>query len=268
MCILQHSHCAATIRLIWIKGERGCPAIISDMDTSFSPAAEPLSESSTIRFLENLALLKDLDGEAILRLARGAAESRLPEGTLVYRQGDMPTGFYLVVDGLVKLSLQTVRGDEKVIELVARGENFGLAPLVLGERYTLTAETIEESLLLPLTRSAILEEVERNAEFSCRMLREMCRRLESRTRDFENCMLLSGPQRVTKYLLGRIPKGANGRNVAVTLPAKKGIIASRLNLTHEHFSRVLHEIQAAGLIEVRGREIWMHDVGRLRAYAG
>jgi len=236
------------------------------MDTNYSPATSALSESSTLRFLESLPLFKDLNGGALDRIVRGAAESTLAEGTVIFRQGDMPGGLYLVLDGLVKLSLQTVRGDEKVIELVGRGESFGAAPLLLGERYSLTAETITESLLLPLNRSAVLDEIERNAEFSSRMLRDVCRRLEARTRDFENCMLLSGAQRVTKFLLGQIPNGANGKNVAVMLPAKKGIIASRLNLTHEHFSRVLHEIQAAGLIEVRGREIRMHDVSRLRAY--
>jgi len=114
----------------------------------------------------------------------------------------------------------------------------------------------------------VLGELERDRGFSARMLRLVCRRLQERTRDFENCMLLTGAQRVAAFLLGRIPDGANGSSVAVTLPAKKGIIASRLNLTHEHFSRVLHEIQGAGLIEVRGREIRMIDVDRLRAYPG
>ena len=238
------------------------------MDTNFAPATRPLSQSSTVRFLENLPLFKDLNNGTLDRIARGATESRLAQGTVIFHQGDLPGGLYLVIEGMVKLTLQTVRGDEKVLELVGRGEAFGAVALLLGERYALTAEAITESLVLPLNRGAVLEEIERNPEFSSRMLREVCRRLQARTRDFENCMLLSGAQRVTNFLLGQIPDGANGKNVAVMLPAKKGIIASRLNLTHEHFSRVLHEIQAAGLIEVRGREIRMRDVSRLRAYPG
>jgi CRP-like cAMP-binding protein len=215
-----------------------------------------------------LPLFKKLGGEAITRLARGAVELRLPAGSAVFRQGDAPAAVYIIVDGQVKLSLQTARGDEKVIELIGRGENFGAAPMLLGERHALGAETIADSVLLPLGRNAVLEELERNPDFSCRMLREVCRCLQQRTRDFENCMVLNGAQRVTGFLLSQIPDGADGKNIAVTLPAKKGIIASRLNLTHEHFSRILHDIQAAGLIEVRGREIRMVDVGRLRAFPG
>jgi CRP-like cAMP-binding protein len=67
-------------------------------------------------------------------------------------------------------------------------------------------------------------------------------------------------------LLNRLPSSPINGHAVVTLPAKKGVIASQLNLTHEHFSRLLHEIEAAGLIQVNGRDILIPDIGRLRAY--
>lgn len=237
------------------------------MDINLESPAASFSQSSTVRFLERLPLFEDLGAEAISRLARDAAQVPRPEGSVIFRQGDTPAALCIIVYGQVKLSLQTARGDEKVIELIDRGACFGAVPLFLGKRYALTAETIADSMLVHLSKNAVLEEVERNPRFSSRMLREVCDRLQQRTRYFEDCMLLNGAQRVTAFLLGQIPDGVNGKSVAVTLPAKKGVIASRLNLTHEHFSRILHEIQAAGLIEVRGREIQMFDVGQLRAYA-
>ncbi|MDV7395495.1 helix-turn-helix domain-containing protein, partial [Arthrospira platensis SPKY1] len=56
---------------------------------------------------------------------------------------------------------------------------------------------------------------------------------------------------------------AHGR-VSVRLPTNKGTIASRLNLTQEHFSRVLHDLIDSGLIEVEGRTIHIVDIERLR----
>ena len=45
------------------------------------------------------------------------------------------------------------------------------------------------------------------------------------------------------YLLRYEPEsGAKGERVKVALPTSKGIIASRLNLTPEHFSRILHDL--------------------------
>jgi CRP-like cAMP-binding protein len=42
-------------------------------------------------------------------------------------------------------------------------------------------------------------------------------------------------------------------------------VASRLNLTPQHFSRILHELSEAGLVSVDGRTIHITDVAKLRA---
>jgi CRP-like cAMP-binding protein len=42
------------------------------------------------------------------------------------------------------------------------------------------------------------------------------------------------------------------------------VLASRLNMTPEHFSRILHDLNAAGLIEMNGRAIRIPDLERLR----
>lgn len=238
------------------------------MDVTFPGRPSVPSLTGTQAFLAGLPLFEDMDGEAIARLAAAKVDMSLPQGSVIFRQGEAAAGVYVVVCGQVKLSLQTAGGHDKVIELLGPLESFGAVPVLLGERHMLTAETIEESTLVYLGKDSVLGEIERNPRFCARMLREVCRRLQSRTRDFENCMLRTGAQRVAAFLLGQIPDGVNGKSVAVTLPAKKGIIASRLNLTHEHFSRILHDIQAAGLIEVHGREIRMIDVARLRTYPG
>lgn len=237
------------------------------MDMNLESPAALLSQSSTVQFLERLPLFEDLGSEAISRLARSAAQVPVPQGSVIFRQGDTSAALHLIVYGQVKLLLQTTRGDEKVIEFIGPGACFGAATLFLAERHALNAETIADSMLVHLGKNAVLEEVERNPGFCSRMLRDVCRRLNQRTRYFENCLLLNGAQRVTTFLLSQIPDGVNRGSIAITLNAKKGVIASGLNLTHEHFSRILHEIQSAGLIEVRGREIQMFDVGRLRAYA-
>ena len=238
------------------------------MDVSFASRSSAPFRTGASAFLERLPLFQELERDGVARLVDSALDMTLPQGSVLFRQGEAAAGVYLIVRGQVKLSLQTAGGDDKVIELLGPAASFGEVPVLLGERHALTAETIEESMLVLLSKDAVLAELERNGEFCARMLRLVCRRLQQRTRDFQNCMLLTGAQRVAAFLLGQIPHGANGSCIAVTLPAKKGIIASRLNLTHEHFSRILREIQAAGLIEVRGREIRMIDVDRLRAYPG
>lgn len=52
-------------------------------------------------------------------------------------------------------------------------------------------------------------------------------------------------------------------SITVSLPASKATIASRLSLTPEYFSRVLHELEAQGLLQIDKREIRILDVQRL-----
>ena len=75
-------------------------------------------------------------------------------------------------------------------------------------------------------------------------------------------------QRVSRYLLTHLAHRGDRLEPTLTFPAKKGIIASRLNLTHEHFSRILHELSVQGLIEVRGRVVRILDPDRLQHHPG
>jgi CRP-like cAMP-binding protein len=86
--------------------------------------------------------------------------------------------------------------------------------------------------------------------------------------DLEAHTLRSGTQRVIGYLLRDLPEDAADGPVAVELATSKGVLASRLNITREHFSRILHELSAGALIEVRGRTIRILDPARLRGFEG
>ena len=85
--------------------------------------------------------------------------------------------------------------------------------------------------------------------------------------DVQAYALQSGVQRVIGYLLRDDLLAESGsKAVSITLPTNKGVIASRLNLTPQHFSRILHELTEAGLIRVDGRIVHVPDVDKLRAY--
>ena len=93
------------------------------------------------------------------------------------------------------------------------------------------------------------------------------RRLHSLISDVESYSLQSGTQRVIGYLLRQDDaQAADSGATKLTLPVSKAIVASRLNLTPEHFSRVLHELAEQGLIGIDGRNIEIRDLDRLRTY--
>jgi len=97
------------------------------------------------------------------------------------------------------------------------------------------------------------------------MLSGLARRLHGLVRDVEAYTLRSGQERVIGYLLADVAElTGNGRPVEVHLTPGKSVIASRLNMTPEHFSRILHDLAASGLIEMNGRSVRIPDLERLR----
>ncbi len=218
-------------------------------------------------FLSNVPLFTSLDSAQITRLAHGSDELEVRRGTVLYRRGDSCNGLHIVIYGQIKLSLQTRRGDEMVVELVAPGMTFGEASLFSGRPHIVAAEALDDSKLLHMAKNTLLAELERNHAFARLMMTSLGDRLHRRLAEFEGYVLASGTERVISYLL----RGENGHTAhgveQVTLPATKGVIASRLNLTHEHFSRILRELITAGLIEVDGRDVRILNKKRLFGYA-
>lgn len=217
-------------------------------------------------FLANLPLFREMDPAVIERLALRATEVDARRDTLVCRRGGCCTGVHAVVVGQVKLSVETGRGDEKVIELAGPGMSFGEASMFLGRPHIVSATTLTDCKLLHVEKEAVMDEVRRYPKFAQRMIESLSEHLHKRIMDLESFTLHSGTERVADYLLNNESCGKLNGAMRFTLPVKKGIIASRLNLTHEHFSRILHELVDEQLIMVEGRDVRVLDPGRLRAY--
>jgi CRP-like cAMP-binding protein len=220
-------------------------------------------------FLKNVPLFRELTDAELDRIAAGTAQVRAPAGTILFRRGEPSSGFHVIVYGQVKLAFGAADGAEKVVEILGPGSSFGEAVMFLEKPYVVFAETLADSLLLTIGKAGVFAELERNPRFARKMLAGLALRLHGLVHDLEAYTLRSGTQRVIGYLLRDYSEEGEPRApVEVALATSKGVLASRLNITREHFSRILHDLSGAGLIEVHGRIIRILDPERLRAYDG
>jgi CRP-like cAMP-binding protein len=217
------------------------------------------------RYLSILPLFNDMQPSELQRLADGSQLRRLARGDNVFHVGQPCEEFHVTVVGQVKLFALSPAGQEKVIELIGPGNSFAEAFMFIGKPYMVNAQALTDTLLLSVGKKAVLEEIALDPRFALRMLAGISRRLHGLVRDVQGYALHSGLQRVIGYLL-RDQGEHDSNSITVSLPVSKGTIASRLSLTPEYFSRVLHELEASGLIEIDKREIRIPDTRRLAAY--
>ena len=230
--------------------------------------AVDIAKFSIPRYLATQPMFSNMQPEELQRVARGCVLERIERGKVLFRTGEMSQAFHIVVLGQVKLCVISPAGVEKVIELCGPGHSFAEAVMFMNAPHLVNAQTLTETLLLTVEKNAVLREIEADSRFALRMLAGISRRLHGLIKDVEGYALHSGMQRVISYLL-RDLVGAGGavpQSINVSLPVSKSTIASRLSLTPEYFSRVLHELEAAKLITVQRRDIHIHDTAKLAGY--
>ncbi len=220
------------------------------------------------RYLSLLPLFSDLSAAELERLAVGCTLQRLSRGDMVFRCGDACEAFHLVVTGQIKLFLLSPAGQEKIIEIIAPGQSFAEALMFADRPYIVNAQALTDATVLSIGKAAVVGEIEREPRFALRMLAGISRRLHGLVHDVEAYALHTGMQRVIGYLLRDqlAEDRVSGEVIIVSLPVSKATIASRLSLTPEYFSRVLHELESAGLIAVDKRDIHILDAKRLATY--
>ncbi len=216
-------------------------------------------------FLARLPLFKALDAAALARLAASTTRRPLERGETLFRKGEPATAMYVVAYGEVKLSSTTSARAARLTGIVGPGQSFG-EPVMFLERPTLVqAQAAADTLVLQVPKEAVFAELERDPKFARRMIAGLSQRVENLVHELDRQALGSGSERFVAYLLRH---GRGDTSLVLTLPATKAEIASQLNLTPEHFSRILRDLAAAGLLQVAGRSITVPDRHRLQAAVG
>ncbi|WP_293764425.1 Crp/Fnr family transcriptional regulator [uncultured Aquitalea sp.] len=217
-------------------------------------------------FLRHQPLFQQLSPEQISALVPHTHEVRGLKGQVIFQKGDPCDGMFLVVFGRVKLALSSAQGNEKVMEIIQPGQSFAEAVMFLGRPCPVMAQFLEDGMLLKVEAEGILQAIDNDAAFARRLLAGLSLRLHGLVRDVERYSIESSLQRVIGYLLQHLPEEGCDLMPQVSLPVNKNLIASRLNLTPETFSRMLHQLIEADLIMVEGRDITLVNVDKLKAF--
>lgn len=228
----------------------------------------PAPEAAAHDLLRNLDLFRGLAEPVIRRLASASAVLRAPAGTMLFSRGAPCTGVHVIAYGLVKLSVTSSNGGEKVIDILGHGASLGESFIFSERPHAASAEALEDSLIVFIGKSAIVNEVAADSAFARNMLTRLAERVQRYASELEATALTSAAARLISFLIGQLAErpAASGAQ-ELDLPICKSVLASRLSVTREHLSRLLRQLSDERLIEVRGRHVSIRDVAQLREFA-
>ncbi|GIZ52703.1 Crp/Fnr family transcriptional regulator [Noviherbaspirillum aridicola] len=215
--------------------------------------------------LANTSLFRMLDERQLEKLTAVAQPLRTASNACLIGQGDAPHGLFVVVYGQVKVGFERKDGNEKTLAILGQNRCFGLVEMLIDQPHLAFVKTTTDSMLLHVDAATVMSLARENFSFAHELMLRVSRQMYALTRDIESYSLQTARQRLANYLLrqGRYQAGQ-----LVELIASKTLIASRLSLTPETLSRLLHEFSAEGMISVTGRRIRILDQDRIVALVG
>jgi CRP-like cAMP-binding protein len=205
-----------------------------------------------------------LDDAQLGRVLAAVQEISLEEGDHLFNAGDQARYFYLLRTGQIQLYRLSPGGEEKVIEIIQPGQTFAEAVMFLKTgAYPVSAKAIVSSGLWRIDMAVFLSILQESSELCLRLLGSMSRRLHGAIQDIDQLTLQNAGMRVIQLLLHSAPDSAANR-YSLEWETPKQILASRLSVRPETFSRILQRLSRQGLITVQGKMIEVLDAKALR----
>lgn len=220
---------------------------------------------NTIAVMSETPLFGGLSVEQLEKIKRIAVAKSYDRGQPVFWEGDEGTGFYIVVNGKVKVYKVSPEGKEQILHIYGPGQPFGEVPVFTGEHFPASAQAVVKSRLLFFPRQGFIDLITANPSLALNMLAVLSMRLRQFTMQVENLSLKEVPGRLATYLI--YLSREQGNTSTVTLPVSKGQLASLLGTIPETLSRIFNKMSSQGLIEVKGSDIHLLQMEGLQELA-
>jgi CRP/FNR family transcriptional regulator len=211
----------------------------------------------TVDVLARIPLFNGLSRAQLEAFKGIALEKNFGKGGWIFSEGDAGDGFYVIIEGRVKVFKISTDGKEHILHIFTAGQAFGEVPVFAGENFPANAEALHATRALFFPRSAFVALLEKNPALSLKLLADLSIKLRQFTVQIENLSLKEIPARLATYLL--YLSGEQGHDDHVTLSISKGQLASLLGTIPETLSRIFAKLSSQQLIQVEGRKIALLD---------
>jgi len=204
-------------------------------------------------------------GPAITRAMIGDRAPRTyARGESIFGEGEPADGFFCMIEGWAKLYRLREDGEEIVVSIFSAVETFAEVAMFLGGHYPVSCEAASPARILKIDAAKLREAVLDQPQLAFDMLAAAAMRLRQLVDEIEQLKAKSAPQRIASFFLKQTVSTSGPARIA--LPYEKALIASRLGMKPESFSRALGKLAELGVV-VERESVSIGDVARLAAFA-
>jgi CRP/FNR family transcriptional regulator, cyclic AMP receptor protein len=225
---------------------------------------------AAVVLLRRTRLFAELREDTLRALADRSVERSYPRHGRLFYQGDPGSGLYVLASGLVKVVVTSEDGEEMVLVTLGPGDAFGELSIVDGGPRSASAEALEPTVALVITREVLLDLATRDSGLTEALLRTLGALLRRLTEQASDLVFLDLPGRMAKLLAVLAAERGSETPEGIELDANltQTDLAGMVGASRQSVNQILQGFARRGYLQVRGRRIVIHRLDLLRRRAG
>lgn len=223
------------------------------------------TESTLIHQLAKLTYFESLTEDALDALATITQKVTLPEGDLVFGQGESASRFYIVLSGQVQIYKLSAEGKEMILHLLEENDLVAAVPVFSDTSiYPANCLCMAPTTLLSIDGKAFKGLVSQYPEIALTLLTVFAKRLHHFSDVIEDLSLRTVDSRLAKYLLSVSEQSPDKAVIQI----HKKTLSSILGTVPETLSRGFKKLSDKGLIRVDDNKVHLINREQLSSLAG
>lgn len=211
--------------------------------------------------------LKALNKEELLKIADCKSSYIIKKGEPIFEEGENVNGIFCVRDGVCKLSKLSANGKDQIIKLVSKGELLGQRSMISDEPANLSAIALEDMEVCFIPKSEIMPLFNQNNAFSMNVMRAICGDLKEADDHVVDMAQKTVRERLAETLLHLKDTFGTHEDGSLKTQLTREEIGSMIGTATESCIRLLSDFNKSGLIELKGKKIFLKDIKGLKREA-
>ncbi|MGU3400679.1 Crp/Fnr family transcriptional regulator [Brucellaceae bacterium D45D] len=227
------------------------------------------TDTSLRAVVRELPVFSGMEEAAFDRLIEQSTYKSIPQGRIVFQQGEEARLFYILVQGRLKVTQVTADGQQIIVRVVNPGDLFGFA-LALGRHdYPGTPLALVDSSVLAWPMDLMTEFMARHPTLAVKTMQMIGSRLDAAHSRIREISTQEVEQRVAHAVI-RLVKEAGVKDetgIRIDFPVSRQDIAELTGTTLHTVSRIISQWQGKGWVEGGRKSLLIRDLRRLRHIA-
>lgn len=196
-------------------------------------------------FLKHIPLFATFNDEQIALTIVHSRISEYGAYSVIFRENEPGHSLLIILQGSIKIYTRSTDGEEKILSVVKQGDYLGELSLIDGKPRSASAQTLEETEVMAISRDNFLKLLKNNFDMSRSIMTGLAQRLQDTTAHIHDLAYHTTNTRVIKNLILLANRFGQrmGQSIHAKLPLNYDELAQMAGVNKRELGRVIRDLE-------------------------